>query len=96
MSAVNGGLSFTVGLAREQHPLRSYSGDEFFFDTTGEDASGFSAALFDGTPFRVTSVRINAWNKEGSARSHVVSSCGEQVHRQLVDGRAGGGAGPAH
>lgn len=65
VTAVNGGLSFTVGPAREQHPVRSYSGDEFFFDTTGEDASGFSGVLFDGTPFRVTSVRINAWNKEG-------------------------------
>lgn len=65
VSTAKGGLTFTVGPAREQHALTSYSGDEFFFETTGEDASGFSGALFRGTRSRITSVTINAWNKEG-------------------------------
>ena len=64
VSVAGGALSLTVGPRREQHRLRHYSGDDFFFPTTGEDASGFSGALFGGSPSRVTSVTVNAWNHQ--------------------------------
>lgn len=65
VSIRGGALSFTVGPNREQHALKHYSGDEFFFETTGEDASGLSGAIFSRTSSRVISVTINAWNHEG-------------------------------
>jgi CubicO group peptidase (beta-lactamase class C family) len=65
VSLRGGRLRFTVGPNHEQHALEHYSGDEFFFETTGEDATGFSGALFDGTSSRIRSLTINAWNHEG-------------------------------
>ena len=37
-----------MGPALEKFALRHYSGDEFFFSTTGEDDSGFSGAIVHG------------------------------------------------
>lgn len=65
VSLRGGRLSLTVGPDREQHALTHYSGDDFFFETTGEDASGLSGAVFRGTASRVASVTVNAWNHEG-------------------------------
>lgn len=62
---VGHGLSLTVGPLGEAHPLRHYSGDEFFFETTGEDASGFSGAVFRGSAPHITSVTVPAWNHDG-------------------------------
>jgi CubicO group peptidase (beta-lactamase class C family) len=59
-----GDLSFTVGPALEVFPLRHYSGDEFFFQTTGEDDSGFSGATFEMSGDKATSLLITAWNAE--------------------------------
>jgi CubicO group peptidase (beta-lactamase class C family) len=59
-----GNLSFTVGPALEVFPLRHYSGDEFFFQTTGEDDSGFSGATFEMSGDKATSLLITAWNAE--------------------------------
>jgi hypothetical protein len=64
VTLAGGALSFTVGPGREKHKLQHYSGDEFFFATTGEDASGLSGAVFSGSPSRVTSVTVNAWNRD--------------------------------
>lgn len=61
----DGALRFSIGPRREQHRLRHYSGDDFFFRTTGEDASGLAGAVFSGTASRATSVTINAWDHEG-------------------------------
>jgi CubicO group peptidase (beta-lactamase class C family) len=57
-------LEFTVGPATEKFPLRHYSGDEFFFQTTGEDDSGFSGATFEMSGDEATSLLITAWNAE--------------------------------
>ncbi len=57
-------LSFSVGPAREVFPLQHYSGDEFFFQTTGEDDSGFSGATFAVSGDKATSLLISAWNDE--------------------------------
>jgi CubicO group peptidase (beta-lactamase class C family) len=65
VSAVNGALWFTVGPDRERFRLRHYSGDEFFFTTRGENATGFSGALFRGSPSHATSLTIGAWNADG-------------------------------
>ena len=64
MTARNGGLSFAVGPAGEQFPLVHYSGDDFYFETAGENGSGFSGAIFAGSPTRVTSLTVNAWNAD--------------------------------
>ena len=64
VSTSGGGLSFTAGLKKEQWPLKHYSGDEFFFATTGEDASGLSGAVFTVSGDRAKSLVINAWNAE--------------------------------
>ena len=56
-------LSFTVGPAGLVFDLQHYSGDEFFFDTVGEDDSGFSGAIFAGSGSG-QKLTINAWNKE--------------------------------
>ena len=64
VSSSGGGLSFTAGLKKERWPLEHYSGDEFFFTTTGEDASGFSGAVFTVSGGRAKSLVINAWNAE--------------------------------
>lgn len=63
--AIRGGaLNFTVGPNREWYELEHYSGDEFFFETTGEDASGLSGAVFRGTSSGIRTVTINAWDHE--------------------------------
>jgi hypothetical protein len=67
VSADARGLWFTVGPRREKFRLHHYSGDDFYFETRGENATGFSGALFDGTPARVTSLTITAWNADGLA-----------------------------
>lgn len=64
VSLREGALSFTVGPAGKRFPLMHYSGDDFFFQTTGENATGFSGAIFSATRNRVTSVTINAWNRD--------------------------------
>jgi hypothetical protein len=64
VSLRNGSLTFTVGPDHERHPLQHYSGDDFFFETTGENLSGFSGAVFAGSRSRVTTVTINAWNAD--------------------------------
>lgn len=63
VSTRNDKLWFTAGPNGEQHALKHYSGDDFYFETTGEDASGLSGAVFEGYGSRVNSVTINAWNK---------------------------------
>lgn len=64
VTLVGKALSLTAGPKKEQHPLRHYSGDDFFFETTGEDATGFSGAVFGGSGSRITSVTVNAWNRD--------------------------------
>jgi CubicO group peptidase (beta-lactamase class C family) len=64
VSSRGGDLSFTVGPAREVFPLRHYSGDEFFFQTTGEDESSYSGATFEVSRDKATSLLITAWNAE--------------------------------
>jgi CubicO group peptidase (beta-lactamase class C family) len=64
VSADTHGLSFTVGPRGERFRLHHFSGDEFYFETRGENATGFSGALFDGTPARVTSLTVTAWNAD--------------------------------
>jgi hypothetical protein len=65
VSAADGALWFTVGPDREQFRLRHYSGDEFYFSTRGENATGFSGALFQGASRQATSLTIGAWNADG-------------------------------
>ncbi len=57
-----GGLTFTVGPEGQSFPLRHYSGDEFYVQTTGEGASGWSGAVFAGSSGRVSALTVNAWN----------------------------------
>lgn len=64
VSLRGGVLRFTVGPNQEHHRLHHYSGNEFYFETTGENATGFSGAVFDGTSQRVTSLTINAWDAD--------------------------------
>ena len=59
-----GGLTFTVGPEGQSFPLRHYSGDEFYFQTTGEGASGWSGAVFAGSSGRVSAMTVNAWNAQ--------------------------------
>jgi CubicO group peptidase (beta-lactamase class C family) len=59
-----GTLAITVGPARRRFELQHYSGDEFFFATTGEDASGLSGATFRVAGGRATALTVGAWNKE--------------------------------
>ena len=65
VSGTDAKLEFTVGPALEKFPLRPYSGDDFFFQTTGEDDSGFSGAVFDVEGTKATSLLISAWDAEG-------------------------------
>ncbi|MDN5769302.1 MAG: serine hydrolase [Microlunatus sp.] len=64
VSAGGGKLAFTVGPAGDRFPLQHYSGDEFFFDTVGEDDSGFSGAIFAGSGSAAQKLTITAWNTE--------------------------------
>lgn len=57
-------LSFTVGPGRQKFPLQHYSGDDYFFTTTGEDASGFSGATFTVSDGRAQSLVVGAWNEQ--------------------------------
>lgn len=57
-------LSFTVGPGGHRFVLRHYSGDDFFFQTIGEDASGFSGAIFRGSRRGIGSLTVNAWNAD--------------------------------
>lgn len=65
VSTSSSGLSFTAGLNHERWPLKHYSGDEFYFTTTGEDESGLSGATFKTAGGRATALTIGAWNHEG-------------------------------
>ncbi|MCP3166421.1 serine hydrolase [Myxococcus qinghaiensis] len=60
----DGALSFTVGPAGKRFALMHYSGDEFYFQTTGENESGFSGAFFAAPRTKVLSLTINAWNRD--------------------------------
>ena len=64
VSGGDGKLRFTVGPALEEFALRHYSGDEFYFQTTGEDDSGFSGATFTMSGDEAASLLITAWNAE--------------------------------
>jgi CubicO group peptidase (beta-lactamase class C family) len=64
VSGGDGKLEFTVGPAMEKFRLRHYSGDEFFFQTTGEDDSGYSGATFTMSGDKATSLLITAWDAE--------------------------------
>ncbi len=64
VSVREGGLRFTVGPAGQSFRLRHYSGDDFFFETTGEGASGLSGARFAGSSARIASMTVNAWNEQ--------------------------------
>jgi CubicO group peptidase (beta-lactamase class C family) len=65
VSGVGSNLSFTVGPGLQNFPLSHYSGDDYFFPTTGEDASGFSGATFTVSGRQAESLVIGAWNAEG-------------------------------
>lgn len=56
------GLSFTAGPARMAFPLTHYTGDQFYFATQGESASGNSGATFAGPADRADAVTVAAWN----------------------------------
>lgn len=60
-----GGLSFTAGPAHLAFPLTHYTGDQFFFATQGESATGNSGATFAGPADRADAVTIAAWNENG-------------------------------
>lgn len=62
------GLWFTAGPNKERWPLKHFSGDEFFFTTTGEDESGLSGATFTTSGNRATALTIGAWDHEGLGR----------------------------
>jgi hypothetical protein len=64
VSRRGGALRFTVGPNQEYHRLHHYSGNEFYFETTGENATGFSGAVFDVKSERVTSLTVNAWHAD--------------------------------
>lgn len=64
VSSSGGRLTFTVGPAGHDFALKHYGGDEFFFDTVGEDDSGFSGAIFAGSGSTADTLTINAWNAE--------------------------------
>lgn len=64
VSVSQGGLRFTVGPAGESFRLRHYSGDDFFFRTTGEGDSGLSGARFAASSGRIASLSVNAWNAQ--------------------------------
>jgi CubicO group peptidase (beta-lactamase class C family) len=65
VSARGGGLSLTVGPRGLTFRLRHYSGDDFYFQTVGEDESGLSGAVFDGSRGLMRSLTINAWDAHG-------------------------------
>lgn len=64
VSTRGGRLSFTVGPQGHSFELRHFSGDDFYFRTTGEDESGWSGAIFHTSGGHVRSLRINAWDAE--------------------------------
>jgi CubicO group peptidase (beta-lactamase class C family) len=64
VTLVDGALWFTVGPSRERFRLHHYSGDEFFFETRGENASGFGGALFHGRGSGVGSLTITPWDAD--------------------------------
>jgi hypothetical protein len=64
VSLDDSGLWFTVGPNHQHFRLHHYSGDDFYFETTGENATGLSGALFHGSHARVALLTINAWNSE--------------------------------
>jgi CubicO group peptidase (beta-lactamase class C family) len=65
VSLHGGALFFTAGPDQQQFALVHYSGDDFYFVTTGENETGYSGAIFaGGSPTRATSVTINAWNRD--------------------------------
>ena len=57
-------LSCTVGPAGRRYALRHHSGDDFFFATAGEDASGLSGAVFNSSGSEIDTLTINAWNED--------------------------------
>ncbi len=64
VSGVGSNLSFTVGPGLQNFPLSHYSGDDYFFPTTGEDDSGFSGAIFTVSGRQAESLVIGAWNAQ--------------------------------
>ncbi|MDX6326616.1 MAG: hypothetical protein QOK15_2970 [Nocardioidaceae bacterium] len=65
VSLVDGALSFSLGPDREHFELLHHSGDEFYFTTTGENATGFSGAIFRDASPQGTSLTIGAWDADG-------------------------------
>ncbi|WP_344811977.1 serine hydrolase [Microlunatus aurantiacus] len=64
VSGMGSNLSFTVGPGLQNFALRHYSGDDYFFATTGEDDSGFSGATFTVSGNRAESLVVGAWNAQ--------------------------------
>lgn len=64
VSGVGSNLSFTVGPGRQNFALQHYSGDDYYFQTTGEDDSGFSGATFTVSGRQAESLVIGAWNAQ--------------------------------
>jgi CubicO group peptidase (beta-lactamase class C family) len=64
VSVRDGELSFTVGPNRQRFPLLHYSGDDFYFETSGENQTGFSGVIFSGRHRHITSLTVNAWDAD--------------------------------
>ena len=65
VSLTHGTLLFTIGPENMVFSLTHYTGDEFFFITRGESATGESGALFGGGPGNTKTLKISAWNEGG-------------------------------
>lgn len=65
VSVKDGGLVMTLGPKGMQFPLRHYAGDMFFYETTGENAVGFSGVGFTTGPSGIAAVRVEHLDKTG-------------------------------
>jgi len=65
VTGAGNGLAFTAGPARLSFPLTHYTGDQFFFATQGESATGNSGATFGGPADWADTLTIAAWNVNG-------------------------------
>jgi CubicO group peptidase (beta-lactamase class C family) len=57
------GLVATVGPKHEAFPLIHYTGDRFYLNTIGENASGQSGVTFAASGSKITAVTVSAWNE---------------------------------
>lgn len=65
ISAEGDSLTMTLGPKGTQFPLRHYSGDTFYFETTGENAVGPSGVTFTTNDAGATTVRVKQLDKDG-------------------------------